>query len=128
MCNGKVGNRIFAKLSKIKKIIVKENKPNKNKSFEKVVGEKEERKLEAQRDKKSVWSGLGLFGMIGWSIVVPTVLGAALGIWLDKKQDNEFSWTLSLLVTGLMLGCVIAWNWIQKENKEIHKKDDNTNE
>lgn len=107
---------------------MKEDKPNKNHSFEKVVGDKEERKLEAQRDKKSVWSGLGLFGMIGWSIVVPTILGAALGIWLDKNYTNDFSWTLSLLVAGLMLGCVIAWNWIQKENKEIHKKNGNENE
>lgn len=107
---------------------MKEEKPNKTHSFEKVIGDKEERKLEAQRDNKSVWSGLGLFGMIGWSIVVPTVLGAALGIWLDNNYKNDFSWTLSLLVAGLMLGCVIAWNWVQKENKEIHKKNEDENE
>ena len=103
-------------------------KQNKNNSFEKVVGDKEERKLQAQRDKKSVWSGLGLFGMVGWSIVVPTILGAALGMWLDKHYKNDFSWTLSLLVAGLMLGLGIAWNWVQKENKEIHKKDEDGNE
>ncbi len=101
-----------------------DEKQNKNNSFEKVVGDKEERKLQAQRDKKSVWSGLGLFGIVGWSIVVPTILGAALGIWLDNHYKNDFSWTLSLLVAGLMLGCGIAWNWVQKENKEIHKKDE----
>lgn len=99
-----------------------EEKQHTNNSFEKVVGDKEERKLQAQREKKSVWAGLGLFGMIGWSIVVPTILGAALGMWLDKNYKNDFSWTLSLLVAGLMLGCLIAWNWVQKENKEIHKK------
>ena len=107
---------------------MKEEKPNKNKSFDKLVGEMEERKLQAQRDKKSVWSGLGLFGIIGWSIVLPTVLGAALGIWLDNKYRGEFSWTLSLMVGGLMMGCVIAWNWIEKENKEIHKKNEDENE
>lgn len=107
---------------------MKEKKRNKNNSFEKVVGDKEERKLKAQRETKSVWSGLGLFGMIGWSIVVPTILGASLGMWLDKNYKNEFSWTLSLLVAGLMLGCWIAWNWVQKENKEIHKKNKDGNE
>ena len=101
---------------------MKEEKANNNKSFEKVVGEKEERKLQAQLDKKSVWSGLGIFGMIGWSIAVPTILGVAMGLWLDKEYKQDFSWALSLLVVGLMLGCLIAWNWIQKENKEIHKK------
>lgn len=106
---------------------MKEGAENNNKSFGKIVGDKEERKLRAQRDKKSVWSGLGLFGMIGWSIAVPTLLGAVLGIWLDKKYEEDFSWTLSLLVAGLMIGCLIAWNWVQKENKEIHKKNDNGN-
>ncbi len=107
---------------------MKGEKLNKDNSFEKVVGDKEERKLQAQRDKKSVWSGLGLFGMIGWSIAVPTIMGAALGIWLDKNYKYDFSWTLSLLVAGLMLGCLIAWNWVQKENKEIHKKNEDENE
>ncbi len=103
---------------------MEEEKTNNNKSFEKLVGEKEERKLQAQRDKGSVWSGLGLFGMVGWSIAVPTILGVILGIWLDKKYKQDFSWSLSLLLAGLMLGLVIAWNWVQKENKEIHKKND----
>ena len=107
---------------------MEEEKSNKDRSFEKIVGAKEERKLQAQREKKSVWLGLGLFGMIGWSIAVPMILGAALGIWLDKSYKQNFSWTLSLLILGLMLGCVIAWNWIQKENKEIHKKEEDGNE
>ncbi len=98
------------------------------KSFSKEVGDKEERRLQAQYEKKSVWAGLGLFGMVGWSVAVPTLLGAALGVWLDKKYKVNFSWTLSLLITGLMIGCLIAWNWVQKENKEIHKKQDNENE
>lgn len=107
--------------------MAKEKQHNKN-SFENVVGNKEERKLQAKREKKSVWSGLGLFGMVGWSIVVPTIMGAAVGMWLDKNYKNDFSWTLSLLVAGLMLGCLIAWNWIEKEDKEIHKKNKDENE
>lgn len=106
---------------------MKEGERENNKSFWKIVGDKEERKLRAQRDNKKVWSGLGLFGMIGWSIVVPTLLGATLGIWLDKKYKQDFSWTLSLLVAGLMMGCWIAWKWVQKENSEIHKKNDDGN-
>lgn len=88
------------------------------------MGEKQERKLQAQRKRKSVWSGLGLFGMIGWSIAVPTIVGAGLGVWLDKKYEGDFSWTLSLLILGLASGCFIAWNWVQKENKEINKRNE----
>lgn len=101
-----------------------DKKPKEEESFSKIVGDKEERKLLAQKDTRSVWAGLGLFGLVGWSITVPTLLGAALGFWLDKTYKQSFSWTLSMLVVGLMLGCLIAWNWIKKENKEIHKKND----
>lgn len=103
---------------------MEEDKPNNESSFSKLVGDKEERKLEAQRQNKSVWSGLGLFGMVGWSVAVPTLLGAALGVWLDNNFKQNFSWTLSLLLAGLMLGCLIAWSWVQKEDLEIHKKND----
>lgn len=104
--------------------MMKEEKIKDTSSFGKMVGDKEERKLQAQKKNKSVWAGLGLFGMVGWSITVPAIGGAALGVWLDRNYKQTFSWTLSLLVVGLMLGLLIAWNWVQKENKEIHKKED----
>lgn len=104
-----------------------EEKPYQKKSFGKEVGDKEKRKMQAEKEKKSIWSGLGLFGMVGWSIAVPTLSGAALGVWLDNRYPESFSWTLTLLLTGLMLGCIIAWTWVQKENKEINKRDDHDN-
>lgn len=97
------------------------------KSFSIKVGENEEQRIKAQHEKRSVWAGLGLFGMVGWSVAVPTLLGTALGVWLDKNYKVNFSWTLSFLLAGLMLGCLIAWNWVSKENKEIHKKQDDEN-
>lgn len=90
--------------------------------FSKKIESKEKQKLKAlKEEKKSVWTGLGTFGMIGWSIVVPTVLGAAAGIWLDKKYSQSISWTLSLLIIGLCIGCLIAWQWVAEENKTMHK-------
>ena len=83
------------------------------------------RKLKSQRYvTKTVWSGLGMMGLIGWSVVVPTVLGAALGSWLDQHFHGEHSWTLTLLVAGLSLGCFNAWRWVDKEDKEIHRRDE----
>jgi len=92
--------------------------------FSRQVAEKEKRKLKALRDnKRSVWFGLGMFGMIGWSVAVPTLLGAALGIWLDKYYTQSFSWTLTFIVLGLVSGGLVAANWISKEEKEIHHTD-----
>jgi len=107
---------------------MKEEESKKTNSFEKIIGQKEERKMEARRDKRSEWYGLSFFGMVGWSIAVPTVLGVALGIWLDKNYSQDFSWTLSLLIAGLLMGCVFAWNWVQKENKNIQQKNDEKHE
>ena len=91
-----------------------QNNSNRN-AFGRQVKEKEMRKLKALQEKKgSPWLGLGMFGMVGWSVAVPTLLGTALGIWLDKSYPNTFSWTLSCLILGLIIGCLIAWNWVSK--------------
>src|SRR5664279_1493379 len=83
------------------------------------IAKKEKRKLTAHRTSAgTVWAG---FGMFGWSVAIPTLLGAALGIWLDKKYPESFSWTLSLLIIGLFTGCIIAWYWVAKEDKEMHE-------
>ncbi len=84
------------------------------------VGAKAKRKLRARRNATpGVWFGLGMMGLIGWSVVVPTLLGAAFGIWLDKHHPGPRSWTLALLVGGLALGCFNAWRWVAKENQAM---------
>ncbi len=84
--------------------------------FERQVGAKSRRKVQARREgDRSLWSGLGLFGMVGWSVIVPTLLGIALGRWIDRRWPSPYSWTLMLLLVGTVLGCWSAWYWIQQE-------------
>jgi ATP synthase protein I len=92
--------------------------------FIRQVGSKADRKLRAQRKGQHVWFGLGMLGLIGWSVAVPTLVGAAIGLWIDKHHPGGRSWTLALLVAGLMLGCANAWRWISRENKEIQKEEE----
>ncbi len=97
--------------------------------FSREVGEKAARKLKAQRRvTQTVWSGLGMMGIVGWSVAVPTLLGAALGIWLDEHHPGGHSWTLMWLAIGLGLGCFNAWHWVAKEDREIHEQDKNSHE
>lgn len=97
--------------------------------FSQQVGAKAARKLKAQRQvMRTVWSGLGMMGMVGWSVAVPTLLGAALGLWLDDRYPGGRSWTLALLAAGLMLGCFNAWHWVAKEEREIHRTEHDQNE
>jgi ATP synthase protein I len=60
-----------------------------------------------------------MLGLIGWSVCFPTLLGAWLGLWLDKRQPGAHGWTLALLVAGLCLGCANAWHWVTKEQNAI---------
>ena len=93
--------------------------------FSKQIGEKEKRKLKALHEKKqSIWFGLGMVGMVGWSVAVPALFGAAFGIWLDKTYPQTFSWTISFLMLGILSGCMIAWHWIAKEDKEMHQDNE----
>lgn len=83
-----------------------------------VIAKKEARKLRARRRAHPhVWFGLGMFGLVGWSVAIPTLLGAALGIWLDARWEGRQSWTLMLLFGGLILGCLNAWRWLRDESE-----------
>lgn len=93
------------------------------------VGTKATRKLKARRSSSpGVWFGLGMMGLIGWSVTIPTLLGAALGLWLDKHHPGDRSWTLALLVAGLMLGCLNAWHWVAKEERSMKEKQEDDDE
>jgi len=75
------------------------------------------RRIKAARDDPgpSPLRGVGTFGMIGWSIAVPTVGGAFLGLWLDRVAAQDFSWTIALILAGVVLGTLIAGAWVGKE-------------
>ncbi len=101
---------------------------DRQKLYSREVGAKAKRKLKAREPGQGVWFGLGMMGLIGWSVVLPTLLGAALGIWLDDRNPGGRSWTLMLLVGGLFLGCLNAWRWVTKEDKEMRENEDDAHE
>jgi ATP synthase protein I len=103
--------------------------PKDKTTFSREVGEKAARKLKARRNSvNGVWLGLGMMGLIGWSVVVPTLLGAALGIWLDNRHPGSHSWTLMFLVIGLAIGCLNAWHWVAKEDKAMRDEQEDDDE
>jgi ATP synthase protein I len=98
-------------------------------SLSQEVGVKAARKLKARRHvTRTVWFGLGMMGLIGWSVAIPTLLGAALGLWLDKRHPGTHSWTLMLLVIGLIIGCVNAWHWVNKEDQAMRDEQEDADE
>ena len=89
------------------------------------IGANAARKLKARHSTQGVWFGLGMMGLIGWSVVVPTLLGAAIGLWLDEHHPGTHAWTLALLVAGLSLGCLNAWRWVANEQRAMRDEQEN---
>jgi len=59
--------------------------------------------------------------VIGWSVAIPTLLGAALGLWLDQHYPGKHAWTLALLVAGAfdrLLQCVA----LGSERRQSHAR------
>ena len=91
--------------------------------LEEKVSQIEQRKIEARNlQHRSVWFGLGTFGLVGWSVTIPALLGIALGIWIDTRFPSRFSWTLMLMVLGVGLGCFNAWRWVCRESNDEPKQ------
>lgn len=97
-------------------------------AFASLIGAKATRKLNARHSTQDVWSGLGMIGLIGWSVVVPMLLGAAIGLWVDKHHPGGHSWTLALLIFGLAVGCLKAWHWVANEQSAMHHELEHPNE
>ncbi len=106
-----------------------EKRPGAYRDFQQQVEAKQRRKLHSQRQgEHKAWFGLGMFGLVGWSVAIPTLLAIALGIWLDRTVTGRYSWTLLLLAVGIAAGCLNAWFWVSKEREAIdrhrHQQED----
>ena len=93
--------------------------PDAREKLAREVAHREARKLKARREKdRSVWFGLGMFGLVGWSVAIPTLIGTAIGLWIDARWPSPISWTLTLLIVGVFVGCLNAWWWVQRESRD----------
>lgn len=102
------------------------NRHESRSGMERAVAEKEQRRVRSrQAGERSAWFGLGMFGVIGWSIAAPMVAGIAVGLWIDSKFETQRSWTLMLMVLGLGIGCVNAWSWIHRESSMRKQNEEN---
>jgi ATP synthase protein I len=56
-----------------------------------------------------------MIGALGWTIVLPILIGIFAGRWLDRHFNSGIFWTLGLLVLGLAVGCTFAWKRMHSE-------------
>lgn len=92
-------------------------------NFQQEIRKAEHRRLAAKDERdRSIWFGLGAFGVIGWSVVTPTLAGVAIGWWIDRAWPSRYSWVLMLMFCGLFIGCMTAWQWIVSESQHDRTK------
>lgn len=89
------------------------------------IARKAKRKKDAlSRRERNELYGLGMFGLVGWAVAIPTVLGTAMGMWMDEQAHSQFSWTLAMLLAGVSIGCMNAWYWVQRESRDEDDDDE----
>ena len=101
------------------------NKPEDSTGLGREVADEAARKRRAGKSGSGgVWAGFDMMGLIGWSVVVPTLGGAALGLWLDARHSGAISWTLTLMGLGLVVGCLNAWQWVARQDREMDDEEE----
>jgi ATP synthase protein I len=86
------------------------NEPDRNAPLDQAVRLRRERRERWQREgERSIAENLAMIGVLGWTIVTPTLIGLFVGRWLDRTFHAGVFWTLGLLVFGLTIGCTLAW-------------------
>ncbi len=90
--------------------------PENHERLSEAVRTRAERRAHWQREgERSIGQNLAMIGALGWTIVLPTLIGIFAGRWLDRAFNMGIFWTLGLLVAGLALGCTLAWKRMHSE-------------
>jgi ATP synthase protein I len=69
-------------------------------------------KASVEHPEPSLGARLGQIGVLGWTIVVPTLLAVALGRWLDHMFTTGIFFSAPLIIIGVSLGFWSAWKWM----------------
>ncbi len=83
------------------------------------VGLRQARILRGRKEgAPNFWRAVAMVGAIGWAVALPTLIGVGIGTWIDHRWHSRYSWTLILLLAGLVMGCVDAWIRISREQEK----------
>ncbi len=79
------------------------------KDLDDAVRERRARRELAKSEEHSLLQTIAIVGSLGWTIVIPGLIGIAIGRWLDRVLETGITFSSALLVAGLAGGCALAW-------------------
>jgi ATP synthase protein I len=83
--------------------------------LEKRVGQQVERMKRAEKERRSLLGETVYLGTLGLLFIVPVIIGAYLGRWLDSRLEGyAIHWTLSMIFLGIAVGAVNVYLFIRE--------------
>ncbi|EHL30711.1 AtpZ/AtpI family protein [Legionella pneumophila] len=69
----------------------------------------------AKKEKSTLLAQTVYLGTLGFVFILPIILGAYLGVWLDEKlKGYSIMWTLNLIILGVIVGAVNVYLLIKE--------------
>lgn len=78
------------------------------------IGTQTRRMQQAERDRPTLLGQTVYVGTLGLLIVIPVVVGAYVGKWLDDSAEGySIRWTMGLIFLGVVIGAVNAYLFVR---------------
>ncbi|CEG57757.1 AtpZ/AtpI family protein [Legionella fallonii] len=88
---------------------------NSQKDLEKQVKLNVRKMDKAKKEKSTLLAQTIYLGTLGFVFILPIILGAYLGVWLDGKlKGYSIAWTLNLIILGVIVGAVNVYLMIKE--------------
>jgi ATP synthase protein I len=69
----------------------------------------------AKKERATLLAQTIYLGTLGFVFILPIILGAYLGMWLDGKLKGfSVAWTLNLIILGVLVGAVNVYLMIKE--------------
>lgn len=74
-----------------------------------------DRMEQAEKDRPTLLAHTVFLGTLGLVFVIPIIIGAYLGRWLDEMVTGySIQWTMSLILLGIVIGAVNVYLLIRE--------------
>lgn len=74
-----------------------------------------ERRVKADRERRSLLAGTVFFGTLGLMFVLPVIAGAYIGLWLDRRLHGySVAWTLQCILLGVVVGALNVYFLVRR--------------
>lgn len=88
----------------------------KNASLKQQIERQAKRMKQAEEDRPTLLAQTVFVGTLGLLIVLPIVIGAYLGQWLDTQLSGySIHWTTSMIILGVLIGAINVYLFIKDE-------------